>query len=265
MEVNQLTFANRFSIVSQWKPREETPEELGRRTLSCLDMISPIHPAFRGWTFLDVSRDAMEMSEENIQEFLCPLEKARKRMTQIIVDWGVTMDDEGPEPAYGYNVSVSTTDIPDSQRVTFGAHGGGLVSWTGTPREASFHTDDSHEADPTIISYPVFKSVLLAIVSCWEVDYAVVYSHDLAKLWTEGHPFCDLSWMVYLSAPLARRITIPADVVVERVADGGPIMIAAEETFDVANPKHLAGAHSILNALAPLNAEESERIAESGW
>jgi hypothetical protein len=139
------------------------------------------------------------------------------------------------------------------------------VSWTGTPREASFHTDDSHEADPTIISYPVFKSVLLAIVSCWEVDYAVVYSHDLAKLWTEGHPFCDLSWMVYLSAPLARRITIPADVVVERVADGGPIMIAAEETFDVANPKHLAGAHSILNALAPLNAEESERIAESGW
>jgi hypothetical protein len=228
-------------------------------------MISPIHPAFRGWTFLDVSRDAMEMSEENIQEFLCPLEKARKRMTQIVVDWGVTIDDEGPEPAYGYNVSVSTTDIPDSQQVTFGAHGGGLVSWTGTPREASFHTDDSHEADPTIISYPVFKSVLLAIVSPWDVDYAKVYSRDLAQLWTDGHRFCDLSWIVYLSEPLVRRIKIPTDVVRERTHDGGLLMIAAEETFDVANPKHLAGAHSILNALAPLNAEEAERQAKRGW
>jgi hypothetical protein len=263
MEVNQLTFANRFSIVAQWKPREETPEELGRRTLACLDMISPIHPAFRGWTFLDVSRDAMEMSEENIQEFLCPLEKARKRMTQVVVDWGVTIDDEGPEPAYGYNVSVSTTDIPDSQRVTFGAHGGGLVSWTGTPREASFHTDELHEADPTIISYPVFKSVLLAIVSSWNVDYAVVYSHDLAQLWTDGHPFCDLSWMVYLSEALVRRIKIPTDVVLERTHDGGVLMIAAEETFDTASPVHVAAAQSIVAALEPLNDELASEQAKS--
>jgi hypothetical protein len=105
----------------------------------------------------------------------------------------------------------------------------------------------------------------LAIVSSWDVDYAVVYSHDLAQLWTDGHPFCDLSWMVYLSGPLVRRIKIPTDVVLERTHDDGLLMIAAEETFDVANPQHLAGAHSILNALAPLNAEEAERQAKRGW
>ena len=266
MAITPLTFANQFTIRSRWKPREESPAELGDRTLRCVDAISPMHPAFHDWKFLDLSRDPMEMTEENIGTFLCPLEEARPRMTDVVVLWGGEKDDDGtPEAGYGYNIVVGN-DIPDpSQRITWSAHGGGLVSWVGAPRHASFETNMAHAADPTIISYPLFKSVLMAIVSSWDVDYGQVFSRELAQLWTDGHPFCDLSWMVYLSAPLARRIAIPADVVVERVADGGLIMIAAEETFDVANPKHLAGAHSILNALAPLNAEEAERQAKRGW
>jgi len=81
-------------------------------------------------------------------------------------------------------------------------------------------------------------------------------------LWEPILPVFNLSWMVYLSAPLARRITVPSDVIVEQLADGGLIMIAAEETFDAANPKHLARARSILNALEPLNAEEAGRKAK---
>jgi hypothetical protein len=234
--------------------------------LRYVDAISPIHPAFRDWKFLDLSRDPMEMTKENIETFLCPLEEARPRMADVVVVAGAEKDDDGsPEPGYGYNIVVGNDSPDPSQRISLSAHGGGDVSWVGTPRHASFETNMAHEADPAIVSYPLFKSVLMAIISSWGVDYAQVFSRDLAQCWTDSHPICDLSWMVYLSAPLARRITIPADVVVERLADGGLIMIAAEETFDVANPKHLAGAHSILNALAPLNAEESERIAKSGW
>src|ERR1700733_2186773 len=161
MAVNELTFANRFEIRSRWKPREESPEELGQRMLRCVDAITPLHPAFRDWRFLDLFRDAMEMTEENIGEFLCPLEKARPRMTDLVVEWGVGKDDDRtPEPGYGYSISVSADNVDPSQRVTLSAHGGGLVNWTGADRHASFRTNMCHEADATIVSYPVFKSVL---------------------------------------------------------------------------------------------------------
>jgi hypothetical protein len=263
MAVNQLTFANRFSIDSQWKPREETPEELGERTLRCLDMITPLHPAFRNWTFLDLFRDPMEMTDENIGEFLCPLVEARPQITDVVVKFGVDNDDHRtPEPRGGYNISVTADNVDPSQRVTLSAHGGGLVSWTGAARHASLETGMTHEADPTIISYPVFRSVLMTIISCWDVDYASAGSSDLTKLSAGTHYFCGPSWMVYLSAPLARRIAIPADVTVERTPDGGILMIAAEETFDTNNPIHVARARSILAALEPLNAEEAAKIAQ---
>lgn len=264
MAVNELTFANMFKIYSRWKPREESPKELGQRTLRCLDTIAPLHPAFRNWTFLDLFREPMEMTKENIGEFLCPLEKARPRMTDIVVDWGEDQDDYGTrEPRGGYSISVTADNGDPSQRVTLSAHGGGLTSWTTLPRHASFETNMCHRADPTIVSYPAFEAVLQAIVSCWDVDHASASCRNLWKLETEPHYFCGLSWMVYLSAQLVRRITVPTGVLVERFPDGGLLMIAAEETFDVANPKHMAGAECILKSLEPLNVEEAERWARS--
>jgi len=97
------------------------------------------------------------------------------------------------------------------------------------------------------------------------LKFAQVYSRDLAQLWDPILPLCNLSWMVYLSAPLARQITVPADIVVERLTDGGLILIAAEETFDVANPDHVARAWCIVKAMELLNAEEAERKAKRRW
>jgi Immunity protein 52 len=263
VESKRLTFPNQFRIGSRWNPREESPEELGRRTLRCLDAISPLHPAFRDWECLNLVRPADEMTEENYREFFCPLDKARPRMTDFVVEWGVSVTDfDGPDPREGYGISVGNSNVADSEHVTLGAHGGGLVSWTDNFREASFETSLSYEADPTIVAYPVFKSVLMAIISSWNVDFASAGSSDLSKLPMGSHYFCGLSWMVYLSAPLARRISIPTDVTVERTPDGGILMIAAEETFDVKKPHHVARARSILSALSPLNAEEAARLAQ---
>lgn len=70
--------------------------------------------------------------------------------------------------------------------------------------------------------------------------------------------------MTYLPPSLAAQIRPPTDVVIERTVDGGLLMIAAEETFGVANPKHLAGARSIFQAVAPLNAEY-EKLWAARW
>jgi hypothetical protein len=260
METHALKFANHFIIDARRMPRDESPEELGERTLRCLDAIVPLHPAFHDWEFIRRSRDPDEMEEDNYREFLWPLDQARLRMTDVVDKWAIMVDDFGqPEPKDGYSILACNLFASPSQVVSLGVRGGGLMRWTGAMRKATFDTNMTHEADPTIVSYPVFKSVLMAIISCWDVEFAQVYSHDLVELWEPILPLFNLSWMVYLSAPLAQKITLPADVLVERLADGGLIMIAAEETFDVANSKHLARARSILNALEPLNAEEAER------
>jgi hypothetical protein len=41
------------------------------------------------------------------------------------------------------------------------------------------------------------------------------------------------------------------------VPGGGLLLIAAEETFDTANPRHMAAARAIREALTPLNDPES--------
>jgi len=235
---------------------------LGGRTLRCLDAISALSPIFRDWKFIDLFRDPDEMTEKNIDEFLYPLVEVRSRITEV-VERGISDNGVGePDSRVGYSISVSNYGVPKSQHVTLSAHGGGLPSWAGLPRNACFRTSYGADPDPAIVAYPMFKSILLAIMSSWDVDYAKAYSRDLSELSTDSRPFGRLSWMVYLSAPLVRRIEIPTDVLIERTRDGGLLMIAAEETFDVANPAHIAAARSIVAALEPLNIELTKNHAK---
>jgi len=84
-------------------------------------------------------------------------------------------------------------------------------------------------------------------------------------LWHQPHKLdLDLAWMTYLSPPRARKVTPPRGVLVEHTDDGGLLMMAAEETFDTANPKHMAAARSILASLTELNAE-FERMWQLLW
>jgi hypothetical protein len=43
-------------------------------------------------------------------------------------------------------------------------------------------------------------------------------------------------------------------VIVGRLANGGLLMSATTQTFDVENPAHMAAAREIVAAIAPLNA-----------
>jgi hypothetical protein len=46
---------------------------------------------------------------------------------------------------------------------------------------------------------------------------------------------------------------LPAPVLVEHLPNGGLLMSATAETFDIENPSHMAAARSIAAAIAPLN------------
>lgn len=264
--------ANQFTISSGWEPRRETPETLGERTLKNLDALTNISPYFAHWWFNDLRISAEEMVEKELElseikkiffESRLPLEKVRNRMVDV-VNYGVRRNDfRNPEPGGGYSIIASTDDSNPSLCVTLSAHGGGVVDPRAGLRFANFQTDYNNSADPAIVSYPVFRAALMSIVSAWDVGDAQAYSAELCDLWDEPSKSFDLAWMTYLSPKLASKVVPPNDVVVERYSNGGLLLVAAEETFDTANPKHMAAARSILASLAELNAEmeaEAKRL-----
>jgi hypothetical protein len=256
---------NQFKVFSSWDPRDETAESLGRRMLLTIDSLSRLGPLFRDWWFLDCSRPTMEMNMENYHDYLLPLSEVRNRMTEI-VEQGVRRGDyREPEPAGGYSIDALNTFDQSYRTVSLSAHGAGVVDPRAGLRYANFETAGNQGIDPDIIAYPVFKSILTTIVSAWDVGYAQAYSTDLSKLWHKPHKYdLDLAWMTYLSPQLAKNFVSPRNVNVERTDDDGVLLIAAEETFDAANLKHLEAAQDIVRALRQINTD-MERRNELLW
>jgi Immunity protein 52 len=256
---------NEFQIFSSWEPRAETPEQLGARTLQTLDALSKISSPFSNWWFMDKTTPTLEIEWERPETYLFPLSEVRERITEIVEDGVRRNDYREPEPAGGYSVLAFNGIGASAQSVSFNAHGGGIVDPRAGRRNAGFQTGGTYPPDPTIVSYPVFKAVVQTIVSAWDVDYAQAYSTDLREFWNKPQRFfLDLAWMTYLSPTLAAQFTPPAGVLVERMDNGGLLLIAAEETFDVSNAAHMAAAESIMDALALINAEK-EKEWERLW
>jgi len=269
--------ANRFLIASSWEAREESPSQIGQRMLRSLDALTSVCPFFRPWWFADLSLSTDKMSEmmdegAPPEDFCISLDDVRDSMAEMVERGMVTDDSDEPDPGGGYSISAHNTMRTSPQSVGLRAHGGGRINKAypnAGLRYANFETAYGEPPDPAIVAYPVFRQVLLTIVSNWEVDYAQAYSHEIMDAWRPipWRRYFDLSWMTYLSARLAKQITPPTDVLTERTPDGGLLMIAAEETFDVANPRHMAAARSIVKSLTPFNApaDDKDRSLIGNW
>lgn len=233
--------------------------------LKNLDSLSRISPHFKDWWFMNHSSvpdvdiiEDMDDDEEFPETEMRPLETMRGHMAEM-AELGVRRGDfREPEPDGGYTITAVNTVDNSPDEVTVNAHGGGIVNPRAGYRMAEFET--GWNPDPSIVTYPLFKAVLKSIVAAWDVRHAQAYSGALRELWHEPSKlFLDLAWMTYLSPELAKQVTLPSDVLVERMDDGGLLLIAAEETFDTNNPKHIAAARSILRALEDVNAAEEDK------
>ncbi len=249
---------NRFSISLGWPARSEGPAELGERLIKTLDALSAISPLLRPWWLFNSSLAVGDAWKDETAEHYFPLDYARTHMTEI-VQMGVQRDDyDYPTPEGGYwTTACNHTDLISPGSVKLRVYGAGSIG----PFSAAFATDDDQGPDPALVAYPLFKSVLTTLVSHWDVSDAQAYSSDLSGLWSDPRLALDLAWMTYLSAPLANRIDPPRGALVEHTDDGGLLLIAAEQTFDVKNRKHVAAARSIVDCLAPVNALKEEQWA----
>ncbi|MGD0565434.1 MAG: Imm52 family immunity protein [Roseiarcus sp.] len=61
-----------------------------------------------------------------------------------------------------------------------------------------------------------------------------------------------VGWLTYLPADLAAKVTIPGEIAVERLDDGGIIATLCDEPFTIDNPIHTARARAMEAAIRPV-------------
>jgi hypothetical protein len=220
-----------------WGSREESPAELADRFVRLIDRLSSIDPVFALWTSGAKGPKKFETIRDNYAD---------------VVKACMSRDDFGePVPIEGYAFFAITRGQPHSRSFSVGARAGAYMPTSSYQNSLDFETSDMDVPDPSSVSYPLFRSVMSAIIDIWSPDDCLVMPQQLMGLIDLDRHFRD-PWMQYLSKPFADLITPPSDVHVERFSDGGLLMVATTDTFNVDNPAHLAGARAIGAATLPL-------------
>lgn len=218
---------------------------LGTKFLDTLDVLTRIDPTiFADWQIATLRKPPM-----------LPLETARPRIAQVI---GRTFYRD--DPSIGYSLVALTNTTTASRRVSMSIMTGGKVrgfAWLQTG-------DWKVLPDPSIVTYALFKAVLLAMIVIWSPTWASAGAFRMDYETTPLIPSAPLfpssvfhiPWVGYLSAPLTTNLVLPPEIHTERTPDGGLLMIANEERLDPTNPEHLRSARIIAETMiarAPSN------------
>ena len=232
-----MTDRNGYYIQASWEARAEAPDELAARFLHLIDSLKQIDPVFSLWT----------CGAKRPKKF----ETVRDHYAQEIAA-GVTTDDWGePEPFDGYWFGAITRDTPKNRSFAIRCRAGSTVQRPFT-NFMTFTTSSLASPDLDLISYRLFRSVVLAIVEAWDPVRAAAYSDELNAVTGSKLLFRE-AWIQYLCPWLARKIIPPSSAFVEHLPTGGLLMSATTETFKVDNPNHLAAARDMAAAMEPLN------------
>jgi hypothetical protein len=234
----KTTDSKDYYIRASWEARAETPDELAGRFLRMIDALKEIDPVFSLWT----------CGRKRLVDF----EKVRDRYAEEVAagfarnDWGE------PTPVYGYSFGAVTRDTPRERFFAVRCNAGGTAC-SPFPNAVTLTTSSNKATlDPNVVGNRVFRPALLAIVDAWEPVRAGAYSQQLIQLNESASRF-PAAWIQYLCPWLAQKITPPPTVLSERLPNGGLLMSATTETFDVDNPAHLKAAQDMAAAMAPLN------------
>jgi hypothetical protein len=235
----KTTDSKDYYIRASWEARAETPDELAARFLRMIDALKEIDPTFNLWTCgKKRSVEFEEIRDRYAEEIAAGLSRS---------DWGE------PTPVYGYWFAAVTRDVPRERFFAVRCNAGQTVP-ESFPNAVTLTTSSSKLGpDPNVVSYRVFRPALLAIVDAWDPVHTGAYSQQLIER-CGGDSYFSAAWIQYLNPWLAQKIAPPSTVLAEHLPNGGMLMSATTETFDVDNPKHLSAAQDMAAAMAPLNA-----------
>lgn len=234
-----------FSALAGWGERAETAEALARRWLTLVARLQGIDPAFARWMY--IAPDGA-----NSLPFVPTLD------AQIACITAHTDRHLSGRMAWSAGSRLNLYNGFNRSPTDFGLHmSAGNYGPYSSSNYASIGTDAYAIPAPRLVSFSIFRQLLLALAETFEATQAYAWSHDLSELWTPEPARRDdlpLAWISYVAPSFAPLVTPPTSVVIEHRPDGGLLMAATAETFAMADPTHLAAAQAIQTALMAYNA-----------
>jgi hypothetical protein len=230
-----MTDVNNYFITASWGPRAETPDDLALRFFRMIDALKPINPVFRQWIY--ERKNDLQSHRDDFAKYIA------KKIERD--DFGVI------NPNSGYWFGVRSPDgLAPNRRFSVQCHAGKSI---GDDFANHVILDEDAMVQPAeeLHSYRIFRSALLALVEAWSPATVEANCGWLVQR-KVYNPHFRPAWMRYLCPTLAREATPPASAIVEHLANGGLLLCATEQTFDVDNPRHVAAAEEIAVALANL-------------
>ena len=227
--------ATHFYVNAVWTKRQESAESVADRYVRFIDAVTPLHPLLSDWIACGKRKPI-------------PFATARRDLVKIVQE-RIDRDDDGtPEPRGGYGFSAYTREEPGFE---LRGRVGRDYSMPDLNR-FQFSTTLGYWPKPSMITFDLFRLATLATIACWKPLFCSTQSstlqpHMAPRTWFHA------SWFTYVHPSLVHRVASPNIPVVESTPDGGLLLGAASETFDVSNPAHLAAALSIENATRHLD------------
>jgi hypothetical protein len=238
-----------YSVLAYWGPRRESPEACAPKFLRTFDALAKIDPMLSRWFCADPdSGKARLVSSLGVDD-------ARRLLAQR-----QSLSEIGRKPMleFGYRFVAMTELSWGPRNLDIDGKLGGYTRDNILANYVSFSTPALHRENEAVINFRVFRSVVIELASIWNATSCHATSSELLQLvpgvdWTQRRPRFNGGWITYLAAPFAAKIAPPRSAKCEAV-NGGLMMVATEETFQVDNAAHMAVARDIDAALAPINA-----------
>jgi hypothetical protein len=232
-----------YSIRSELPSRPESPAQLGSRFVSTLDALTKVDPTvFANWEVMDYPAMAST-----------PLADARDHISAFIKK-NVYRDDSGKaRPQFGYSAGALVIRNNKSRRVSLRIKTGGT-----NKGDTSLQTGEWNVLpDAAIVTYPIFKSALLAINANWSPRWACAYAFRvnyyeeplIAGAALFPYSLFHITWIGYLSASLVSGLKLPQEILAEHTPDGGVLMTATKDRIDPTNPEHLRRARILAEVM----------------
>jgi hypothetical protein len=234
-------------IKAYWRPRADSAHDCAVRLGRMLEGFAKTHRAFSYWNRKAHSRAAANRPAwampPDIHELTQVFEKGRVHKDSPRIPWpgmGFHVSAwNGRDPPYGASLSVRVGADTDLRSI---------------PNTVDLRFNRAGPDNGDLINADTLRPALLSVAIAWEPDYAVAvpWTYWPRSFGDDGYPMLRSGWMTYLAPRYASRVVPPPAAIVEPVPNGGMLLLATEEQFDMENPAHLAAADAIQAVLSPL-------------
>ena len=196
--------ANRYYMAARWYRRPESAAAIADRWARYVDKLSASSPLLANWV---VYRKRKGL----------PFATARRDLVGFLQGSRLPDDDGQVYAADGFAISAYTCGQEQKfEQRGFVARYYGL----GDTNDFMFTTGMGQWPDLSLVTYPLFRSAMLAAIACWEPLYCIVQTKTLQPF-KAPRSWYNLAWMTYVHPSLVHRVAPPDIPVVEPTSARG--------------------------------------------